>query len=98
GTAVAANAPLARIKQDDGKVVEVRWPEPGLLESLSTTNAEKVESGMDLMTLSPTTEQIWETLRALFLVGQPEDIPAIQRYTRPLPSMPDSVQKQATST
>jgi hypothetical protein len=98
GTAVVANAPLARIKQDDGKVVEVHAPEAGRLESLSTTNGAKVESGADLMTLSPTTEQVWETLRALFLIGQSEDIPSIQRYTRPLPTMPDSVQKQATST
>jgi len=98
GTAVVANGPLARIKQDDGKVVEVHAPEAGRLESLSTTNGAKVESGAALMTLSPTTEQVWETLRALFLVGQSEDIPFIQRYTRPLPTMPDSVQKQATST
>jgi hypothetical protein len=50
------------------------------------------------MTLSPSTEQVWEALRALFLVGQSEDIPYVERYTRPIATMPDSVLKQAAST
>ncbi len=34
-------------------------------------------------------------LRALYLVGQPEDIPAIRPYERELPEIPDHVRKQA---
>ena len=41
---------------------------------------------------------MWEALRALYLVGQPEDIPAIQPYERELPEIPDHVRKQAVET
>ena len=49
-------------------------------------------------TLDPGTEQVWEALRALYLVGQPEDIPAIRPYQRELPEIPDQVRKQAVET
>lgn len=98
GVAVAANAPLARVKQDDGKTVEIHAPEAGHVDSLSVSNGARIEAGGDLMTLSPSSDQVWEALRALFLVGQPEDIPYVQRYARPIATMPDSVQKQAAST
>jgi pyruvate/2-oxoglutarate dehydrogenase complex dihydrolipoamide acyltransferase (E2) component len=98
GIAVAANAPLVRVKQDDGNTIEVHAPEAGRVESVLVSNGGKVEAGSGLMTLSPTTEQVWEALRALYLVGQPEDIPYVQRYTRPIATIPDSVLKQAAST
>jgi HEAT repeat protein len=98
GIAVAANAPLARVKQDNGDTIEIRAPEAGRVEGVSVSNGARVEAGGDVVTLSPSTEQVWEALRALFLMGQPEDIPYVQRYARAIATMPDSVQKQATST
>jgi len=98
GIAIAANGPLARVKQDDGRTIEIHAPAAGRVESVLVANSNKVEAGSELMTLSPTTEQVWEALRALFLVGRPEDIPYVQRYTRPVSSIPDRIQKQAAST
>jgi HEAT repeat protein len=97
-TPVAANAPVARVKQDDGNTIEVRIPEAGRVENLSVANGERVEAGREIMTLSPSTEQVWESLRALYLVGLPEDIPHVQYYARALSSIPDKIQKQATFT
>ena len=98
GTAVAANAPLARIRQADGNTVETRAPEAGRLESVAVADGGKIEAGGELMTLSPSAEQVWEALRALYFVGQPDDIPSVQRYLRPISTMPDKIQKQAAST
>jgi len=98
GTAVAANAPLARIKQSYGKIAEVRSAEAGHADTILVSDGASIESGSELMTLSPSPEQVWEALRALFVVGRLEDIPAVQRYSRPLPMMPDRVYKQAAST
>ena len=98
GTAVAANAPLARIQQADGKTVEIRAPEAGRVESLSVADGAKVEAGGEVMVLSPSADQVWEALRALYFVGQLEDIPSVQRYLRPISTMPDKIQKQAAST
>jgi len=98
GIAIAAHGPLARVKHDDGNTIEIHAPEAGRVESVLVANGSKVEAGSELMTLSPSTEQVWEALRALYLVGQPEDIPYVQRYTRPSATMPDNVLKQAAST
>jgi HEAT repeat protein len=98
GIAIAAHGPLARVKQDDGNTIEIHAPEAGRVESVLVANNSKVGPGSELMRLSPTTEQVWEALRALYLVGQPEDIPYVQRYTRPTATMPDTVLNQAAST
>lgn len=98
GVAIAANGPLARVKQADGNVVEIRAPEAGRLESVMVVNGDRVEAGKELMTLAPSIDQVWEALRALFIVGQPEDIPQVQRYSRPGSSLPDRIQKQAAAT
>jgi hypothetical protein len=98
GVAVAANARLARIKQSGGDTIDIRAPEAGRVESVSVAEGGAADVGSELMTLAPTAEQVWEALRALYIAGQPEDIPAVQRYTSPMPSMPDRIQKQAVST
>ena len=41
---------------------------------------------------------MWEALRALFLIGQPDDIAAVLPYERELPDIPDHVRKQAIET
>lgn len=96
--AVAANAPLARIKQPGGTSTEIQAPEAGHVSSLMVSDGASVEVGSELMSISPSAEQVWEALRALYIVGQPEDLPAVQRYAGPVPSMPDRIQKQAAST
>ena len=99
GVAVAANGPLARVKQDDGgATVEIRAPEAARVESVLITSGARVDAGKEFMILAPSTEQVWEALRALYVLGQPEDVPYVQRYARPVASMPDSVVKQAQAT
>jgi hypothetical protein len=96
--AVAANAPLARIKQSGGNSTEIQAPEAGHVSSVVVSDGASVEAGRELMSISPSAEQVWEALRALYIVGEPEDLPAVQRYTGPVPAMPDRIQKQAAST
>jgi hypothetical protein len=98
GIAVAAGAPLARIKGDSGQVVEIRAPEDGRIELLSVADGARVETGKQVLVLSPSEEQAWEALRALYLVGRMEDLPHVERYTRNLPGMGDRIQKQALAT
>lgn len=98
GTAVGAGAPLVRIKQSDGSAVEIHAEEAGRIELLAVADGKAVAAGDELIVLSPDTEQVWEALRALFIIGQPEDIPHIERYARPISSMPDRIQKQAIAT
>jgi HEAT repeat protein len=95
GRAVAAHSPLVRIKNPNGQVAEIRSAEAGRIEMLAVSDNAVVRAGDSIMILEPSIEQVREALKALFLVGQPDDIPSIQRYAGQLTGMPDVVQKQA---
>lgn len=98
GAALAAGAPLVRIKKHDGQIVEMRAPEASRIESIAVADNGRVSEGSELMILSPEGEQVRSALVALYIVGQPDDIAFIQRYTRPTSGLPDSVPKQALAT
>ncbi len=98
GRAVAGNSPLARIKNSDGQISEIRSPEAGRIEMFVVPDKSTVKAGDKVMILAASVEQVREALKALFIVGQTEDIPHIQRYTGQVSGMSDAVQKQAVST
>ena len=98
GTPVAANAPLARIKQSDGKTLEMRSPEAARIQTITVSDGATVNEGSELLILSPDTEQVWNALVALYIIGTPDDMPYIQRYTGQVSGMPDRVYKQASAT
>jgi hypothetical protein len=97
GRAVAAHSPLARIKTTNNQVAEIRAPEAGRIEMLAVSDKATVKAGDSIMVLAPSVEQVREALKALYLIGQSDDIPAIQRYAGQMTGMPDAVQKQAVS-
>ncbi len=85
---------LARI-QDGTQKVEVRSQVPGTLDRWLVSDGSRVSAGQAMTLISPSPEMVWEGLRALYLIGQPEDLPAIERYARGAADMPESVRQQA---
>jgi hypothetical protein len=53
---------------------------------------------VEVAVVDPSTEQVWEALRALYLIGQQEDLPAILPYERDLPDISTDVRQQAIET
>jgi hypothetical protein len=98
GVKVAPGAPLVRIKQDDGQTREIHAVEEARVELLKISDGVRVEDGSELVVLAPSTEQAWEALRALYIVGGEDDIRFIERYARPFAGLPDRIQKQALAT
>ena len=99
GTVIHQGGIVAKIRTgSDGQTIEARSPISGRLRELSVKTGQTVAAGEEIASLDPGTDQVWEALRALYLVGQPEDIPAIQPYERELPEIPDHVRKQALGT
>jgi biotin carboxyl carrier protein len=78
--------------------VEVRAAVPGEVRSLERKELAAVQSGEPLADMSADKNHVWEALRALYLVGQPADLDDVQRFTRPIPGMPESVVRQASMT
>jgi hypothetical protein len=81
---------------DGTGVVELRSPITGRVRTMSAV--QQVHPGDVLAVIDPATEQVWEALRALYLVGQTDDLPAIRPYERDLPGVSNDVRQQAIET
>jgi len=97
GTAIRQGGLIAKLQFGSGQVVEIRSPIPGRIRSVAQTGAN-VAAGTEVAVVDPGTEQVWEALRALYLVGQVDDLPAVRPYERDLPDISNDVQKQAIET
>ena len=98
GTAVHQGGLVAMLKADESsQPVEVRSPIPGRIRSVAQPGA-KVASGAEIAVIDPGTEQVWEALRALYLIGQPDDLPAIRTYERDVPDVSNDIRQQAQET
>jgi hypothetical protein len=96
GTAIHQGGLIAKL-QSGSETVEIRSPIPGRIRSVAGTGAN-VAAGAEIAVVDPSTEQVWEALRALYLVGQPDDLPAILPYERDLPDISNDVRQQAIET
>ena len=89
-TPSAANSP-----NGDSVRTEIRSPISGRIHSISTPTGATVAAGGEVATVDPGDEQVWEALRALYLIGRAEDLPAIRPYERESRDIPDRVREQA---
>jgi len=97
GTSIHQGGLIAKL-QDGQRVTEVRSPTSGRIRSLNVTIGVTVAEGTEIATVDPGAEQVWEALRALYLIGQADDLPAIRTYQRDLREIPDHVRQQAVLT
>ena len=98
GTAIHQGGLLAKLAAAGSSTpVEMRSPIPGRIRSVSQPGAN-VTAGSEVAVVDPGTEQVWEALRALYLVGQIDDLPAVRPYERDMPDISNDVRQQAVET
>jgi hypothetical protein len=98
GTAIHQGGLLAKLATPGASApLEIRSPIPGRIRSVSLPGAD-VTAGSEMAVVDPGTEQVWEALRALYIVGQVDDLPAIRPYERDLPDISNDVRQQAAET
>ena len=97
GTAIHQGGLIAKI-ENGGQTTDVRSPIGGRIRNVTVAGGAEVPPGAELATVDPGADQVWEALRALYLVGQVDDLPAIRPYERDLPEMPDRIKQQAILT
>ncbi|MDQ3472602.1 MAG: biotin/lipoyl-binding protein [Acidobacteriota bacterium] len=98
---VARGSLVVRLRQANNVLVEVRSPLPGRVEQIALPQGSTVNAGEALLTLSSDEESIWEALRGLSLVGDKDDLPALEQYERgqaPGPTRSDRIKDQAALT
>jgi hypothetical protein len=97
GTAIHQGGLIAKLQTGE-QTTEVRSPISGRIRTLAVAPGANVDTGAEIATVDPGDEQVWEALRALYLIGQPDDLPAIRPYERELPEISNRVRQQATLT
>ncbi len=106
GTSIHQSGLIAKLQvdrsadasQNSQQSIELRSPISGRIRSLFVVPGSHVAAGAEVATVDPGDEQVWEALRALYLIGQPDDLPAIRPYQRELPEISDRVRQQALLT
>ena len=89
-------APLAAADSPNRELAtEIRSPISGRIHSISAATGATVAAGAEIAAIDPGDEQVWEALRALYLIGRAEDLPVIRPYERGSRDIPDRVREQA---
>ncbi len=98
GTAVRQGGMVAKLRAADGSSVEVRSPVTGRVRAMEVERNDHVSGGTELAVVAPGDEQVWEALRALYVIGRPEDLPSIIPYEHQVPDASERVRQQAVQT
>ncbi len=97
GTPVRRGGLLVKL-DSGGSAVEVRSPLTGRVRIMNVQEGQQVSAGTEVAVVDPGADQVWEALRALYLIGTPDDLPAVEGYERFSPDLPDRVRQQAQIT
>lgn len=98
GVPIKIGMMLARIKGSDDQLVQVRSPLPGDLQKVFVSAESPIKAGEPLLLISPDNATVWEALRALYLVGESQDLPIVDRYVQGVDKLPEEIKKQAALT
>ncbi|MGA8300014.1 MAG: hypothetical protein WB817_11050 [Terriglobales bacterium] len=97
GTSVHQEGLVAKVQGSDSQIYELRSPVAGRVRLAAGTGAN-MAAGASVATIDPGEEEVWEALRALYLIGQLDDLAAIRPYERELPEISLRVRQQALDT
>jgi biotin carboxyl carrier protein len=97
GTSVRQGGLIAKLN-DGERTTEIRSPISGRIRTLSVATGATVAAGAEVAAIDPGSEQAWEALRALYLVGQRDDLDAVRIYERNASEIPDRLREQAVLT
>lgn len=98
GEPVRDGLAVARIEPPTGEPVDVVSPVMGVLERRAVADGASVTVDSPVAVIAPAEDQVWEALRALYLVGRQEDLPVVERFARGVLGYSERLRQQATAT
>lgn len=98
GDPVRSGTAVARLASGESKPSDVVSPVAGELARRAVADQATVAAGNVVAEISSGEDQVWEALRALYLVGTTEDLADVERFARGVPGMPDRIRQQAALT
>lgn len=92
---VRSGTMVARIETDGKEWITVRSIVPGYVKERMFQDGEVVLAGQPILLLSPTEEQVWEALRAMYFIGGEKDLGVIEPFLEANSQLSRRVQEQA---
>ena len=86
-----------RVGSGDAEERELRADVPGQINRWLGTDGSAVAEGQPVVLIDPSPAEVFEALRALYLIGEPQDLPAIEQFVR-AEAAPANIRQQAQET
>jgi hypothetical protein len=97
GESINPGTLLGRIRSGNS-TSELRSQIPGIIRQWLVPDTAAVTKGQPILRVDPSVSEIWESLRALYLIGQLEDLPNIEEIASAAGDLPANVRQQAELT
>jgi biotin carboxyl carrier protein len=94
GDAINPGTLLGHIESGQGNI-ELRSQVPGTIDRWLVADGASVAAGESILSISPSTAEVWEALRALYLIGEKQDLSSVEKLAKPESGMPADVRQQA---
>jgi hypothetical protein len=93
GQPVRAEMEIGYLKPADAPSSKFISPVDGAVKIVSAANGSNVSKGDTIYVISPAQQDMWEALRALLIVGDPEDIETIRANTDRYATTPQIIEQ-----
>ena len=98
GETINSGTLLGRIQHGDRAISELRSQIPGAIDHWLVPDKTAVAAGQPVMVVNPSADEIWEALRALYLIGEAQDLPAVEEFARGSGQISANIRQQAELT
>ena len=98
GDAINPGTLLGRIEYGDRAINDFRSQIPGTIDHWLVADKTAVAEGQPVMLVNPSVDEIWEALRALYVIGEAQDLPAVEQFARGSADLPAHIRQQAELT
>ena len=97
GESINPGTLLGRIRSGNA-AGELRSQIPGTIDHWLVPDKTPVAAGQPVMLVNPSVDEIWEALRALYVIGEEQDLPAVEQFARGSGDFPVRIRQQAELT
>jgi HEAT repeat protein len=95
---VGRGSVIARVQTPSGRTVELLSPARSHVAAVQAPDGARIAANDAVASLGPDQDDVWEALRALYLIGDAEDLPAVDVYAAGAAGASDRVSRQAVET
>jgi hypothetical protein len=95
---VGRGSVIARVQTPSGGTVELISPVRSHVAAVQAASGARIAANDAVASLSPDQDDVWEALRALYLIGEAEDLAAVDVYAAGAAGASDRIHRQALAT